>query len=311
MEKLSFERELELSDALVARREVRRRAAKYQGVSENKVNFKLLNADDKDTWRRGDEAASQLVISYMSFIESKARQVASRYNVRVDTVPSLDDVVHEGVMAAFTNTWAYNLRSGGDAGKRHGKRFSAYAGRHITRNMTRLCMREATPYHIDVNVVKATRSYHATKSALRDKLNRVPTDKEVRENLYVGKNSEIVSALPMRSQFGDVHEHSREDGGYEIPVQNEQEFTTSEDVAHYNGRLAKALCSVVSDRELVKDILVYIGADRGHPRNNVNDYAEYLGATPYKARKRIAKVLAVMTHPAYRSKLRRVFRDGE
>lgn len=300
MRKLTFDEELALSDALVERRRARRRGAKQQGVSERLVRKSELGSWDRWRWNRGDRAAAELVGAYMPFLEAEAQRVARRHNITRHTVPSSEDLVHEAVVAAFACTWAFNLRSGG--GTRRGRRFHTYVVRHVHRCVRRALLREQSLYQVDADVIHATRVYNATVSVLREELGRMPTEEEIQARLIVGGDDKVMPGLPMRSQFMDATD----------PETNGQwAASTSGDVlvpgmdAESGAEVLRLALREVVDEAVAREVLLYVGVDRGYPRDDLTEMAEALGVSLFHARKAMSRANVVLSHPAYRERLRR------
>lgn len=305
MRKLTFEEELRLSDLLVKRREIRDRACDHQGVRPQDVNMKLLTSEDRRGWRKGDEAAGELIQAYLPYIHRAANQIASKFGLGAATIPSTEDVIQEGIAGAFAATWAYNLRGGGG---RYGRRFTQYAGPHIKKYMQRLCIKEKSPYRLDINVISATYVWRATETALRDELGRSPTEKEIRENLYTegAKNTKLEPGLPLRSSFADIDDPLREDVGKDS---NRPVATIISDLERGNNRLASLLQGLVSDH-VVRLVLIMVGADDGVPKDDPQDMADKIGGSRAAGKKALDRAHVALIHPAFRGRIRKKDKDN-
>lgn len=299
---LSWDDELSISSKLAKRYEVRRRCAEDLQVNKLKVTRDMLStSEDKCAWDDGFSAAHRLVEAYIPFIYKTATEVVQQYNLSSSSTPNWSDLVHEGIMAAYTCTWAFNLN--GVAADHPGRRFNTYSKPHIKKNMRRLVMKEKTPFKIDVETIQTTWASRNISETLKEKLGRQPTPDEVREALYFkpGKNERD---LPMRGSVIDVDDH--ENGGANMVPQSAS-FVAEQDVVQSVIRLWTALC-IACGYGVANDALVFFGFDRGYPRDD-KECAEVWGVSTYFSRRRIAEVKTVLVHPATRGRLRQLLQQ--
>lgn len=297
MDILSLEEELALSDKLVERYRVRDKNCKKQGTTRSRLDLSLLSRKDKKIWEEGDEASRILVFHYLPAIEAIARKVAGNYGISAHTNPSIDDLVQEGVIAAFSCTWAFNLR-GGDG--RMGRRFKSYAAMHIKKSMRRAVMKHKTLFKVDIDTIQTSWAWKATTETLRDTLGRNPTDKEIQEAMYFKSSGTNENFLPMRGSFIDVDDYLT--GGSNLCPTESQVMNIAKDEKVYNNIFIGALNHVIGP-DVAHDAYYHFGLDRGHMRDDV-ECAEMWDVSRVAARRRIDVVHVALAHPHFRVKMK-------
>lgn len=302
---LSLEEELQLSDDLVARNKVRKKYCDLNNITKGQVTEDMLSVKDKKIWRQGAKSAHILVNFYLPLIRTIAKNVSQQYGINYNTSPSVEDLVQEGVIAAYSCTWAFNLR--GSIEGQMGKRFSSYASQHIKKNMRRTVMKNKTPFKIDVDSIQTSWAWRSTTNTLKETLGREPTDEEVKSKLFfkpVGTNEQY---LPMRGSLIDVDDH--ETGGANLIKSDKDIFVPHDAIKEYGLQVYEAV-KEASSVEVAQDAVVFFGLDRNYSRD-VAECASFWEITNIKAKNRIWEVLAVVSHPAYRVKIKNLLSQYE
>lgn len=277
---LSYEEELELSDLLVARRQVND-LLKEEGRRPSREERRII--------REGDRAATELVEHYTPLVWSIASGIVRKLGLSSRGAVTYDDLVGEGIIAAMKCCNSFNARG---KGGRPGRRFSTYSSMAISKAMNRYIARNDTPYRMDISVIQDTMIWNAAKRDLESKLRRVPTDEEVAEQANVDR-SRVKDDILRYDSMMDIDDRE----AYNDPGSNNVVDLVSEEDA------ANALLLQVLDNYIVEEFLeaysAYLGLDIGYPRD-INETAREIGSTRPWTRSKVDTVTDILRHPHYR-----------
>lgn len=309
LKKLSFEQELELSEALRARYLLRQRLREEQGTTRGAVDLSALSNEEKDVWERGNKASAALVEAYYPAIKSLSIDVARTYNITSETTPSTDDLLSAGCIAALDVSWSFNLGSGGGKNNpkqapHRGRRFRSYASPHILKIMKRVVFKEKTPFSLDIEAIKASWAWQAAEERLKDENGGTqPTDEEIRSAIHFKTgNVKIEPSLPMRSSFEDVNLPVGAKGAPAAFKQNTPTVKISADDDEYKEILMRVLYRVFEDKTFVSDVIDYFGLESGFPRDHT-ELREIWGANLRDTLLRIDRIKFYINHPKFRAPL--------
>lgn len=275
---LSYEEELQLSDLLVARREVREAL---------KADDRKPTREERRVIKRGDDAATTLVENYVPLIRSIASSIIRK--TRSDSPVSYDDLISEGTIAAMVCCNSFNARG---TGERRGRRFSTYSSMAISKAMNRHVAKMSTPLRMDITVIQKSWTWLAVRDELTAKLRRTPTDEEIEEQVNIS-SSEVSRDIPHYAEMSDIDNPDL----YNDPGVNEVVDIIS-DIDANNAILSEVLTTYVAD-ELYEAYMTYLGLDLGYPRS-IKETAKEIGTTQKWTREMVNSVNDIIRHPHYR-----------
>lgn len=286
---LSYERELELSDRLVARRPVVE-ALKVATAEAERMGDEVpeLSTEDALIVSSGLEAANEIVEEYLPFIRSISSNLYYRNNLQ-NSMIEFDDLVQEGAKAAISCTNAFDARG---KGEHPGRRFSGYSEMMIRKTIKRFIDKQSTPMNASVDLIQNSYRWYAVRQELQIKLGRQPTDAEIQE-ILPDINPNYIADIPRRSSFINLDDPDR--------IQSEESHIGNEvsEDEHHNLRLREALADVRMNEEFIDAIILYFGCDRGLPRT-VDEVARDMDIGLNHAKRLVSRSQDMLIHPQYR-----------
>lgn len=282
---LTYQEELELSDALV----LRRSALQSEKAGES------LDDDQRDQIEAGNKAAQELVEAYLPFIYTIAHRCFRSANLQYGGTIEYNDLVNEGVKAAISCTSAFNAR--GKNG-RPGVRFSTYSERMIHKSIRRFIAGESTPITAAVNKIMLAQQWYANSARLQIELGRKPTDDEV-ESEMGGYTREDIADTPPRKSFVDL-----DDAELNVDVEYQGPLNSIMDDQFYGRVFSLALNNIGLNDRLINVAYTYFGCDRGYPRSP-EETAQDVDLGIRETARTIQLVQDILIHPHYRTLLAR------
>lgn len=318
---ITWEEELEISDALYERRLIRDKYNELYGLHKW-VPTDVLTPEERVIWVAGETAAARLITAYMPFAYAQAAKIAKSYESFQRF--SADDLAQEAMLGMYGVVWSFDARgasrTNGDP-EHTGRRFNTYCLMYVRTRIRVFAERAA--HHLSVSTTDVVNTWKVRKgiAILEQSLGRTPTDEELYEVFGVVKDQSVTDGH-VKGKYAlslDAVPTDSDDDLTMIERVSDSDVENSgdhalDDMFVVDGLAEEIVNSALPDGDvclLVESLsrvignsntdalALKLGLDRGHPRLE----AEFDSISPNSLTKRSNKAAMMVRHPCYRSKV--------